>query len=141
MNDKSPCVEVFFDGDCPLCKREIDMLRRWDRHQRIVFTDVAARGFNPAEFGKTFDDFMAHIQGRRLPSGEWIEGVEVFRQLYSAVGLGWLVAPSRLPIVKQVLDFGYRIFARNRLRLTGRCTSATCEVPAVRSKQQPVSDR
>ena len=35
--------------------------------------------------------------------------------------LVWL---TRLPIVRQLLDLGYAAFARNRLRLTGRCTSA-----------------
>ena len=33
--------EVFYDGECPLCVREIRMLRRLDRRGRIV---VFARG-------------------------------------------------------------------------------------------------
>ena len=31
-------VEVFYDGDCPLCTREIRLLRRLDRRGRIRFT-------------------------------------------------------------------------------------------------------
>jgi len=38
---------------------------------------------------------------------------------------GW---PTRLPGISHVLDFGYRVFAKHRLRLTGRCTKETCEV-------------
>jgi predicted DCC family thiol-disulfide oxidoreductase YuxK len=57
----------------------------------------------------------------RLPDGRLIEGVEVFRRLYAAVGLGALVAPTRLPGVAHLLELAYRAFARNRLRLTGRC--------------------
>jgi predicted DCC family thiol-disulfide oxidoreductase YuxK len=121
-------VEVFHDGDCPLCQREINMLRRWDKHQRIRFTDIAAADFNPAEYGKTHDEFMAEIRGR-LPDGTWIVGVEVFRRLYTAVGLGWLVAPTRWFGIRQLLDWGYRVFAKNRLRLTGRCTDR-CAVPS-----------
>jgi predicted DCC family thiol-disulfide oxidoreductase YuxK len=41
-------VEVFYDGDCPLCVREIRMLRRKDRAAKIVFTDIAAPTFDPA---------------------------------------------------------------------------------------------
>lgn len=70
---------------------------------------------------------MDEIQGR-LPDGSWIIGVEVFRRLYAAVGLGPLVALTRLLGVSHGLDLGYRVFAKNRLRLTGRCNAGTCEV-------------
>ena len=120
-------VEVFYDGDCPLCLREINLLKWLDRRKRIRFTDIAASSFSATEYGKTTGEFMSEIQGR-LPDGQWIIGVEVFRQLYSAVGFGWLVWPMRLPLISHALDFGYRLFAKNRLRLTSRCTKETCEV-------------
>lgn len=122
-------VEVFFDGDCPLCQREINMLKRWDKAQRIRFTNIAAPDFEPKVHGRSLDDFMARIQGR-LPDGTYIEGVEVFRHLYTAVGFGPLVALSRLPLIRNVLDLGYRFFARNRLRFTGRCQDGVCKLPA-----------
>jgi len=59
-----------------------------------------------------------------------IEGVEVFRRLYTAVGLGVLAAPTRLPGMAQLLDLGYRWFAKERLRLTGRCADGACELSA-----------
>jgi predicted DCC family thiol-disulfide oxidoreductase YuxK len=121
-------VEVFFDGDCPLCMREIRTLRRLDRRERIQFTDIAADGFDATRYGKSQGEFMASIKGRSA-DGEWLDGVEVFRQLYAAVGLGPLVALTRLPGVSHGLDVGYRVFSRNRLRLTGRCDDA-CSAPA-----------
>ena len=33
---------------------------------------------------------MAQIHGR-LPDGTWLQGVEVFRRLYAAIGFGSLV--------------------------------------------------
>ncbi len=120
-------VEVFYDGACPLCMREINMLRRWDRRQQIRFTDIAAPEFTAESVGRKYDDLMARIHGR-LPSGEWIEGVEVFRRLYSAVGFGPVVWLTRLPGVSQLLDFGYRLFARNRLKWTGRCDANGCAI-------------
>lgn len=119
--------EVFYDGDCPLCVREIRMLRRWDRRGAILFTDIAAEGFDSGHVGVSWEDLMARIHGR-LPSGEIVEGVEVFRQLYTAVGWGWLVRVTRLPGLSHLLDWGYRIFAANRLRWTGRCPDGTCRV-------------
>jgi predicted DCC family thiol-disulfide oxidoreductase YuxK len=125
-------VEVFFDGECPLCVREIKLLRWLDRKKNILFTDIAAPEFQATEFGKTPTEFMDEIHGR-LPGengnpDRWIIGVEVFRQLYAAVGFGWLVWPTRLPGISHALNFGYRVFAKHRLRLTGRCTKETCEV-------------
>jgi len=121
-------VEVFFDGECPLCRKEIALLRRWDRRGRIRFVDIAAPDFHPADYGIDHEQLMAEMHGR-LPDGTWIRGVEVFRRLYSAVGLSWLVAVTRWPGIAQTLDWGYRVFARNRLRWTGRCDAA-CKVGA-----------
>ena len=122
-------VEVYFDGDCPLCMREIAMLRRLDRRARIRFTDIAAKGFDPATTGLTMEALMERIHGRRLPSGEHIEGVEVFRALYDAVGFGPIVALTRLRGLRGALDVAYRTFAKNRLRLTGRCADDVCAAP------------
>jgi len=122
-------VEVFFDGACSLCRREIALLRRLDRGEgRIRFTDIDAPEFDPSAVGKTRTELMAQIYGR-LPDRSWITGVDVFRELYSAVGFAALVAPTRWPIVRQVLDVAYAVFAKNRLRLTGRCNDASCQVP------------
>ena len=93
------------------------------------FTDIATEQFRAEEYGQTYDWFMAEIRGR-LPDGTWVHGVEVFRRLYGSVGLAPLIWLSRLPIITSLLDGVYRVFARNRLRLTGRCTNEQCQVSA-----------
>lgn len=118
-------VEVFYDGACPLCLREIKLLRGWDRHRKIQFTDIDSSSFEAEAVGKSYEELMAQMHGR-LPDGTWLQGVEVFRRLYAAVGFVRLAALSRLPLISQLLDLGYMVFARNRLRLTGRCTAQTC---------------
>jgi hypothetical protein len=79
------CIQVFYDGDCPLCRREIAALRRMDRRSRILFTDIAASDFCPEAHGKSMSELMDQIHGR-LPDGSWVVGVEVFRRLYDAIG-------------------------------------------------------
>jgi len=122
-------IEVFYDGACPLCMREIRMLQGRDRRERIRFVDIAADGFDAASVGLPWETLMDRIHGR-LPDGALVEGVEVFRRLYSAVGFGPLVALTRLPGIRQLLDVAYRAFARNRLRLTGRCVDGACDLHA-----------
>lgn len=121
-------VEVYYDGDCPLCVREIEMLKRRDRDGKIRFTNIAAPDFDPAVTGLDVATLMNKIHGR-LPNGELIEGVEVFRRLYDAVGFHKLVNLSRAPGVTHLLDVAYSVFAKNRLKLTGRCHTGACETP------------
>lgn len=120
-------VEVFFDGECPLCLREINMLKRLDKKQRIEFTDISLPSFNANAVGIPWPTLMDRIHGR-LADGTIIEGVEVFRQLYSAVGMSPIVALTRLPGIAQALNVGYKLFAKNRLKFTGRCVDGVCPV-------------
>ncbi len=122
--------EVFFDGDCPLCVREIAMLRRLDRRGRVRFTDIAAPDFDAEREGlPAWQVLMDRIHGRRLDTGDIIEGVDVFRSLYEAVGLGPLVSWTRARPVDRLLERAYHAFASRRLRLTGRCDERGCAVP------------
>ncbi len=128
MSDPAaPSFEVFYDGGCPLCKREIALIHRLDRRGRLKFTDIDAPDFRAEAVGKTQDELMAQIYGR-LADGTWVKGVEVFRQLYGAVGLTPVVWLSRLPGVSHMLDLAYQVFARHRLKLTGRCSADRCQV-------------
>ena len=120
-------IEVFFDGECPLCIREINMLRWLDKKNKILFTDIAVEGFNPESTGVSWQTLMDKIHGR-LPDGTLIEGVEVFRRLYSAVGFGWIMAATRWPGISHLLDWAYRVFAKNRLKWTGRCVDDSCKI-------------
>jgi predicted DCC family thiol-disulfide oxidoreductase YuxK len=127
VQDKVPQsgIEVFYDGGCPLCRREMAFIRGRDRRGTIRFTDIDAESFDAASYGMDRDTFMSQLHAR-LPDGTWLRGVEVFRRLYAAIGLGPLVWLTRLPLISQLLDILYIRFARNRLRLTGRCADGAC---------------
>jgi predicted DCC family thiol-disulfide oxidoreductase YuxK len=120
-------VELFFDGLCPLCSREINLMKRLDRRGRIRFTDIAAPGFAPPAGGPDAASFMARIHARDLQDGSWIEGVEVFRKTWGALGLRWVMPLTRVWGVRSALDWAYERFAANRLRLTGRCDDDACQ--------------
>ena len=122
-------VEVFYDGDCPLCWREISMLKRRDKGGRIRFTNIAADDFDCEGLGIPHAELMSEIHGR-LRDGRWIKGVEVFRRLYAAIGFHWLVKISTLPGIASALELGYHLVAKNRLKLTGRCSTdgSSCQL-------------
>ena len=108
------------------------LARRDARQRRVWFTNIASKDFSAAAWGKTQAQFMARIQAQ-TSDGAWIDGVEVFRQLYAAVGLGGLLAFTRLPGINYLAERAYDLFAKNRLRITGRsdCTTDACVPPSL----------
>lgn len=123
--------KILIDGQCPLCRQEGIFLRWLDRgRRRLIIEDISAPDFDPGKYGKTLDELMGQIHGMTR-WGDMVSGMEVFREAYAAVGLGWLLAPTGWPILRQVSDKVYGWFARNRLRLTGRghtCESGRCRL-------------
>ncbi|HEY5283127.1 MAG TPA: DUF393 domain-containing protein [Polyangia bacterium] len=66
-------IEAFYDGNCPLCLREVRWLRLLDKRGRIRFTDIAEQNFVAGDVGVPWDDLMASIHGR-LPDGRIVKG-------------------------------------------------------------------
>jgi len=122
MNNEAK-LTLFIDGACPICSREGAFLKRMDKLGQIAFEDTSAPGFDPKSFGISSDpNRLIHA---RLPDGTIVQGVEVFRQAYRRVGLGWLLAPTSWPILRPLFDRAYLVFANNRKRI-GRLFGPRC---------------
>jgi len=112
-----------------MCRREIDMIRNKDKRGLMKLTDIADPNFDPADTGKSLDKLMREIHGR-YGDGQLVTGVEVFRVIYSRLGFGWLVKPTKLPLVGWVMDYGYKLFAGLRYRSAlKRYNKNVCEIP------------
>jgi len=119
-------VKLLYDGQCPLCLREVNFLRKRDAGRGLVaFVDIADDRYNPSENGGIdFETAMGRIHAV-LPDGTVIKNVEVFRQVYEVLGMGWIYAATKWPIVGPIVDKLYDIWADWRLDLTGRPDLAT----------------
>ena len=132
MPDREDAFTIMIDGECPLCRHEGRLLGRLDRGRgRLRVLDITEPGFDPGDYGRSMDDVMGSIHGV-TPDGAVVSGVEVFRRAYAAVGWGWLLAWTRWPVARPLVDACYRWFARNRMRLTFRsgdaCATDRCRV-------------
>ncbi|PSC73939.1 thiol-disulfide oxidoreductase [Micractinium conductrix] len=114
-------IEMLYDGDCPLCMREVEMLQRRDAAAgRICFVDIAAPDYDAAQHaGVTFEQAMERIHAVEA-DGTVIKDVEVFRRLYEEVGLGWVYAVTKNRTVEGLANKVYDVWAKYRLPLTGR---------------------
>jgi len=124
---------LLYDGECPICQKEVAWLSRFNKQGKLGFKDITDTDFDPALHNKTFAQLMAEIHGV-YPNGAIVKGMPVFREAYRAVGLGWLLAPTGWPILKQLFDGLYLVFAKYRLSLGGlfgakRCQDGSCQIP------------
>jgi predicted DCC family thiol-disulfide oxidoreductase YuxK len=108
-------VTVWFDGSCPLCRREIAVMRRFDRRGAIAFVDVsdpAAAPSCPADPAVLLQRFHAEEQGQLLT------GAAAFAAMWRAIPLlrpiGLL---ARNAAVLRLLERGYTWFLRRRPQL------------------------
>ena len=119
-------IELLYDGECPLCLREVNFLKRRDAGRGLVaFVDIADPNYSPeAHGGVDYETAMGRIHAV-LPDGTVIKNVEVFRRVYEVLGIGWIYAVTKLPIIGAIADKLYEIWADWRLALTGRPNLAT----------------
>ena len=64
---------------------------------------------------------MARIHAIQA-DGTVLTDVAVFREAYRLIGLGWIYAPTTWPVLGEVVNAAYGVWARFRLRITGRQT-------------------
>jgi predicted DCC family thiol-disulfide oxidoreductase YuxK len=134
-------IKLLYDGECPLCLREVNFLRQRDAGRGLVkFVDIAAADYKPEQNGGVdFETAMGRIHAV-LPDGTVIQDIEVFRRVYEILGMGWVYAVTKLPIIGAIANWIYGIWARWRLAFTGRPSLAT--IMAEREQRQGAeSDR
>ena len=122
-------VKLLYDGECPICRREIDWLKRRNRRMLLTFEDIADPQFDPGRYGLTRQQVNRSLHGI-LANGTVVRGMAAVRRAYCAVGLGWLTAPTAIPGIRWAADRLYAALARHRFAL-GRiadrgCTHAAC---------------
>lgn len=106
-------VTVFFDGACPLCVKEISLLKRLDKRERIAFVDVSppdAAEFCPIDRQKLLARF--HVE---RPDGRLIDGAEAFTEAYAQIpGLSWVRVIGRFAPIRAALNGLYAVFLKVR---------------------------
>ncbi|GMP33666.1 hypothetical protein CsSME_00006884 [Camellia sinensis var. sinensis] len=113
---------MLYDGECPLCMREVNMLReRNKQYGTIKFVDISSDEYSPKGI-KTLTT-KQYVMGRIhaiLSDGTVVTDVEAFRRLYEAVDLGWVYAITKYEPFSTIVDDLYGVWAKYRLQITGR---------------------
>ncbi|KQS50843.1 MULTISPECIES: thiol-disulfide oxidoreductase DCC family protein [unclassified Sphingomonas] len=106
-------LTVWHDGSCPLCRREIALMRRLDRRGAIEFVDASEPGtICPTDRDALLARFHASEDGRML------SGAEAFAAMWRAIPvLRPLGLVAKNAVVLAFLERTYRGFLRVRPRL------------------------
>jgi predicted DCC family thiol-disulfide oxidoreductase YuxK len=112
----APALTVWYDGACPLCRREIGLyreLRPLQPDAPLRFADVSDPA-TPLPDGSTREQLMARFHVR-TSDGRWLSGARAFLALWANLpGWRWLAAAGRLPGAAWAMERAYRLFLRVR---------------------------
>lgn len=114
MSTASAACTVYFDGACPLCRREIAHYQRRASALPIAWVDAAA--CDPAALGTDLPRSAAlsrlHV---RTADGALVSGAAAFAALWARVpGYRWLAAVATLRPAMVAMEAAYRAFLRLR---------------------------
>ena len=106
-------MTVYFDGGCPLCRREISAYRGLSALRPVCFADISdpdlvpPAGIRPEELAARF-----HV---RHADGRLVSGARAFLALWAALpGWRWLARMGSLPGMPHLMEWVYRSFLRIR---------------------------
>ena len=111
-------MQVFYDGECPVCAREVGFVRRELQRagttQRVQLVDAQqAQEDTLRRHGLDREQVLGRMHGVD-EQGRVIQGVEVFRQMYRHTRWGGIWSVTGWPGVRPVADKLYEVFAKYR---------------------------
>lgn len=107
-------LTVWHDGACPLCQREIALMRRLDRRRAIAFVDVSDCADASCPVDRA--DLLARFHARE--NGQLLSGAAAFAAMWRAIPLlRPLGLMARNPLALRILERAYGGFLRIRPKL------------------------
>lgn len=110
-----PRLTVWYDGACPLCIREIALMRRLDQRGALGFVDLTAAEPAACPLDRSLLLARFHVRTRE---GRLLDGAAAFAAVWREIPLLWpLAAVARLPGALWLLERLYRRFLAARPRM------------------------
>ena len=106
-----PTLTIWYDGACPLCIREIAVMKRLDRAQRISFVDLT-KGDTPCPLDRQL--MLARFHATTA-QGETLSGAAAFAAMWREIPLlKPLGLIARNKAVLRLLEWAYLRFLKIR---------------------------
>jgi predicted DCC family thiol-disulfide oxidoreductase YuxK len=109
---------VIYDGDCRVCSRIVEVLKRWDRNRDLEIVPSQAPGVHARFPWIPPSAYVESMQVIRASDSKTWEGAAALEELLNVLPKGRLISwMFEVPLVRPLVGKFYRWFARNRYRL------------------------
>ena len=117
-NEKN--LKCLYDGECPLCMKEINFLKKRDVNNNIEWIDISLDDYDDKLHENI--DYKTGMESMHVidNKGNIKKGIFAFKPMYDQVGLGFLWTFTKIPIISNISSFAYDQWAKYRMRITGR---------------------
>ncbi len=88
MNTVVYPLTIYYDASCPICVQEVNLLKEFDREDKLQLVDCSPTQFVGAG-GYSRDAMMKLIHGQTA-DGQWLIGAPVFAAAYSAAEMAFM---------------------------------------------------
>ncbi|HSG63197.1 MAG TPA: DUF393 domain-containing protein [Pseudomonadales bacterium] len=112
---------LYYDGHCPLCAKEISLLRKIHRGT-LAFVDVHTL----SDYTEETRQKMLKMLHLRDQDGRWYIGADATVEAWSHTPYGLLFKPLRWPLIGSVVDLVYQVWAKRRYHKLYEC--GVCKV-------------
>lgn len=120
MKNLTP-LTVWYDGECPVCRQEVTLYSRMDRHDLINWVEIGALDDTELPPGKSREDLLGRFHTRPQSAGSYrpdnkdgyLIGVDAFAAIWQR--LPWLRRGAFLfhtPGIRQLAKLGYLGFLK-----------------------------
>lgn len=109
---------LYYDGRCPLCRREMTHLERL-RDPTLELVDIHSL---PGDFCGPDRATLLQILHLKTPEGHWVTGLPANVRAWSHTRYGWLWRPLLWPGLRTLAELVYHRWALRRYRRRYDCS-------------------
>lgn len=105
-------IEVFYDGDCPICRMEVNWYERMDKRDSISWLDITKFADRELPNDKSREELLGKFHVRDA-DGNWFIGVDAFARIWR--NLPYLNRGALLfsvPGIRGLTEVAYRGFLK-----------------------------
>lgn len=111
---------IIYDGTCKFCQKQLHRIILKDENHLFTYVSSSHKDL-PKLYGITKEQAMKGIifideKGKRFQEAPAIQ--QIYMRLNSSHIFAW---GRKIPLIKQCIDYSYKLLARHRYKLYGRC--------------------
>jgi len=111
---------LFFDGSCPLCRREVAVLNKI-KFESLHLVDIHHLDRRSSD-DIPDDETLLRTLHLQTADGEFLKGLDATVKSWSHTPYGWVFKPLHWPVIRPIASHIYKIWAARRFERIYGCS-------------------